>query len=130
MAKITISRLFDVGQYLSTDAGKELADALRYLSEFVEVTVRALRNNLSIDDNFNATTKEVNIVSGLETVIQSAGSENRAVKQVIIRRVISQDNYIVTSHGWKYDTLGNVVLTVNLNGAPTSSTRVDIAILF
>jgi len=34
MAKITISRLFEVSKYMATDAGKELGDALQYLSEF------------------------------------------------------------------------------------------------
>ncbi len=130
MAKITIARLFEVGQYLTTEAGKELSDALRYLSEFVEVTVRALRNGLTLDDNFAATIKRVSIVSGREEIIVAANTEQRRVRSIMVRQVIDDANYVVTSFGWKYDALGNVVIKCTLENDPTVATPIEIAILF
>ncbi len=37
MAKITVSRIFELSKYLATKSGQELKDALGYMSDFAEV---------------------------------------------------------------------------------------------
>lgn len=130
MTRINISRLFEISQYISTEAGGQLKDALEYLSEYVEVTVRALRNGLTIDNNFNATVKNVSLNNSTETVIQGAGTEIRTVKQIMLRKVVSADNYMVTGFGWKINNSGDVVVKATFEGSPTSPIDCQIAILY
>ena len=98
MAKVTLSRLFEVSRYLTTDAGNQLRDALVYLSEFVEVTTRNLRNGLTFGDNFDATLKTVTVRPDTEQVILTG--ERRRVAEVAVRRVVDDTYYIVDSFGW------------------------------
>lgn len=130
MTKINISRLFEISQYLTTDAGSQLKDALQYLSEYVEVTVRALRNGLTVDDNLSATIKQVSLLDNTETVILASGAEIRTVKQIMLRRVVSADSYMVTAFGWKYNESGEVVVKATFENSPTSQIQAEIAILF
>lgn len=129
MAKITISRLFEVSAYLQTEAGSQLKDALTYLSEFVEVTVRALRNGLTFQDNFAATLRNVSLVSGTETVVLP-NTEKRRVTMIMVRQVIDDTNYIVSGFGWRYNAAGDVVVTADFKGTPLSPVSVQLAILF
>lgn len=128
MAKITISRLFEVSAYLTTEAGKELKDALVYLSEFVEVTIRSLRNGLTFVDNFDVTAKSVQVRSGAETVILT--DEKKRVKEVVCRRVSHDKYYLVNSFGWRYNAKGEVVITITLLDASGSAiaTTTDVNI--
>tara|TARA_R100000656_G_scaffold61197_2_gene47295 strand:+ start:578 stop:985 length:408 start_codon:yes stop_codon:yes gene_type:complete len=128
MAKITISRLFEVSAYLTTEAGKELKEALVYLSEFVEVTIRSLRNGLTFVDNFDVTAKSVQVRSGAETVILT--DEKKRVKEVVCRRVSHDKYYLVNSFGWRYNAKGEVVITLTLLDASGSAiaTTTDVNI--
>lgn len=131
MAKVTISRLFEVSKYLVTDAGKELKDALVYISEFVEVMTRNLRNGLTFVDNFDARLKDAAVLPCIESVILTG--EVRRVKEVVIRRVIDNTYYIVTKYGWKYNSEGNVVIFADFedtsgNSAP-ATVLVNLAIM-
>ena len=132
MAKITISRLFEVSKYLATDAGKDLGDALQYLSEFVEVTIRNLRNGLTYADNFNAITKEVIVRPNTETVVLGK-DETRRVKEVVCRRARSDQYYIVSSFGWKYAPNGDLVISADFldsaSASPASTTDVKLDLL-
>lgn len=131
MAKITISRLFEVSKYLTTDAGKELKDALVYLSEFVEVMTRNLRKGLTFEDNFNTLSKDAKVRNGLETVVLT--NERKRVTEISVRRVVSDQYYIVTSFGWKYRASGDLVIMAefkDLDGnTPAVSTDVNIALI-
>ena len=131
MAKVTISRLFEVSKYLVTESGKELKDALVYISEFVEVMTRNLRNGLTFIDNFDAQLKTISVLPGTESVILTG--EVRRVKEVVIRRVIDNTYYIVTNYGWKYNPEGNVVITANFensSGVASPATElVNLAIM-
>ena len=128
MAKITISRLFEVSAYLTTDAGRDLKEALVYLSEFVEVTIRNLRNGLTFVDNFDVTEKSVQVRSGAETVILT--DEKKRVKEVVCRRVSHDKYYLVNSFGWRYNPKGEVVITLTLLDASGSAiaTTTDVNI--
>jgi len=134
LAKITLSRLFEVSKYLTTDSGKELKGALIYLSEFVEVSIRNLRNGLTFEDNFDVTSKTVKIRSESENVVLTG--EKKRVKEVIARRIIDDIYYVQKAFGWRYNAKGDLVVTVELadrDGAACPTTRdvnIDLLIHF
>jgi hypothetical protein len=132
MAKITISRLFEVSKYMTTDAGKELSDALQYLSEFVEVTIRNLRNGLTFTDNFNSIGKTVTVRPNNQTVVVGK-DETRRVKEVVCRRVIDDKYYRLENFGWKYLASGDLVIMADFidgdGSSPASTTDVILDLL-
>ena len=130
MAKVTLSRLFEVSQYLTTDAGKQLKDALTYLSEFVEVTTRNLRNGLTFVDNFDTTVKSVTVRPDIETIILTG--ERRRVKEVVCRRSADDTYYVISSFGWKYNSEGSIVVKVGFGSSPpaTQDIKLDLMIHF
>lgn len=127
MAKVTLSRLFEVSKYLTTDAGKDLKDALTYLSEFVEVTTRNLRNGLTFTDNFDTTIKEVTVRPDTETIVLTG--ERRRVREVVVRRAVDDTYYVMDSFGWKYNTSGEVVIKVGFTGSPPSTQDVILEVM-
>lgn len=131
MAKVTLSRLFEVSKYLTTDAGKELKDALVYISEFVEVVTRNLRNGLTYVDNFDTVTKSVVLRPDTETVVYS--NERRRVREIIVRQVINDTYYRLVSFGWKYNSEGQVVVSADFldatGGSPGATENVTLALL-
>jgi len=127
MAKVTLSRLFEVSRYLTTEAGNQLADALVYLSEFVEVTTRNLRNGLTFADNFDATIKTVTVRPDTEQVILTG--ERRRVSEVAVRRVVDNTYFVIDSFGWKYNSDGNVVIKVGFTGTPPSTQDITLNLI-
>ncbi len=131
MAKITVSRLFEISKYLTTDAGKELEGALRYLSEFAEVSIRTLRNGLTFADNVDCTIKTLTLPS--ETVTTVAFSGSKRASYVIPVRVIDTSYWIIDQFGWSYDSNGNLQVffkTLDSNGtSPPTSWRGDLVLL-
>ena len=127
MAKITLSRLFEVSKYLVTESGAELKDALIYISEFVEVVTRNLRNGLTFADNFDVKIKQVTCRPDTELIVLTA--EPRRVKEVVVRRAISDTYFIVDSFGWKYDSSGNVVIKAGFTGSPPATTDVKLDLI-
>ena len=127
MAKVTISRLFEVSKYLLTESGKELKDALTYISDFVEVVVRNLRNGLTFADNFDAISKEVTVNPDTETIVLTA--ERRRIREVVVRQAIDDTYYIVDSFGWKYNPDGNVVIKAGFTEGPPATQNIKLVIL-
>jgi hypothetical protein len=127
MARVTISRLFEISQYLKTPAGKQLSDALTYLSTFVEVTVRNLKNGLTFGDNFLCELKTVTLLNNVETVILPT-SKTQAV-QIMVRRVISDTFYVFETFGWKYDNSGNLVVKVGFAGTPPPDLNITVELI-
>lgn len=127
MAKITVSRIFELSKYLATKSGQELKDALVYLSEFAEVSLRNLRNGLTFADNFDCELKTVSLRSNNETKI-SLASLKRPV-DVKIRRVINNTYYIVDKFGWKFNSDGDIVITAVFSGSPASTLDISCELL-
>ena len=127
MGKINLSRLFEVSQYLSTEAGTQLKDALVYISEFVEVVTRNLRNGLTFTDNFDAIPKEVTCRPDTELIVLVG--ERRKVREVLIRQAINDTYYTVDNFGWKYNSEGNVVIKAGFTGSPPATTDIKLALL-
>lgn len=130
MAKVTISRLFEISNYLKTQAGQQLSDALNYLSTFVEVTIRNLKNGLTFGDNFLCEVKTVTVFPNVETVILPSSKSPAA--QIMVRRVINDTYYTVNSFGWKYNSSGSLVIKLGFDGTPpaTSNITVELVIFF
>lgn len=127
MAKITVSRIFELSKYLATKSGQELKDALVYMSEFAEVSLRNLRNGLTFADNFDCETKTVSVRTNTEAKI-SLASRKRA-SSVLIRRVVSDAFYIVEKFGWKYNADGDIVVTIVFSGSPASTLDISVELL-
>lgn len=127
MAKVTISRLFEISSYLKTPAGNQLRDAFTYLSQFVEVTVRNLKNGLTFFDNFLCETKSVAVLPDTETVILP--SNKSPVTQIMVRRVINDIYYTYSSFGWKYDNGGNLVIKMGFTGTPPATTNINVELI-
>lgn len=127
MAKVTISRLFEISNYLKTSAGQQLSDALQYLSTFVEVTIRNLKNGLTFSDNFLCELKTVTVQPDVETAIQT--SSKSTVTQILVRRVINDVYYSVNSFGWKYNDSGSLVIKVGVSGTPPANTKINLELV-
>lgn len=127
MAKVTISRLFEISNYLKTSAGQQLSDALQYLSTFVEVTIRNLKNGLTFSDNFLCELKTVTVQPDVETAIQTASKST--VTQILVRRVINDVYYAVNSFGWKYNDSGSLVIKVGVSGTPPANTKISLELV-
>lgn len=114
--KIKVSSVLDLSQYLSTGAGRQLKGALEYLAQFAEEIVTALTSNLNYADNFSCEIKNVQLRTGISTVIKT--SKDTPVKEIRIRRIYDDIYYTVQSFGWKYDSSGQIILTVSFDGSP------------
>lgn len=127
MAKITVSRLFEISSYLTTKAGQELRPALSYISEFAEVTLRNLRNGLTFADNLDCELKRVSVREGTEAIISIAS--NRRPSRIYVDRVIENTYYSITSFGWKFNSNGDVVIKIKFDGTPATSLEIPIDIM-
>jgi hypothetical protein len=128
MAKITISRLFEISQYLTTQAGQELQGALSYLSEFAEVTLRNLRNNLTFADNMSCEIKIVSVLNNTETVVSL--QSNRRPVQVLVRRSFNNTYYVIDQFGWKFNGTGQIVVKAVFSGSPSATLSIDLDLVF
>ncbi len=127
MAKVNISRLFEVSRYLTTPAGQQLKDALEYISTFSTETVRNLQQGLTFVDNFNSESKFVGLLPSTETVVLP--SKKTRVTQVMIRQIIDDKYYSADGFGWKYDNNGNLVVKIIFSGSPPAATSINVELL-
>ena len=127
MAKITVSRIFELSKYLATKSGNELKDALIYMSEFAEVSLRNLRNGLTFTENFDCQIKSVSVRDNIETKI-SIANRKRATA-VLVQRVVSDTYYVINKFGWKYSSDGDIVVTIVFATSPASTVDVNVELL-
>lgn len=127
MAKITVSRIFELSKYLATKSGQELKEALTYISEFAEVSLRTLRNGLTFSDNFDCVIKTVSLRTGTESKILVPGRK-RAVG-VLLLKVEDNTYAYYDTFGWKYDADGNLVVKATFTGSPASTLDIACSLL-
>jgi hypothetical protein len=96
MAKITISRMLEISRLLGTDAGKQLADFLSYVSDLSEQVIRILRNNVTIGDNIDGKFLQVTLKHDTEQVINT---DSRQPAWVAPAKVISTTVSLVIIYG-------------------------------
>lgn len=124
MARVTLSRIFEISKYLATKAGQELQDPLVYLSDFAELTLRNLRNGLTFADNLDCEIKRVTIRSGVETTVSTISSKR--VVRITVDRAVDSTYFVIDSFGWKYNAQGAVVIKATLAGSPPASLDVPL----
>lgn len=128
MAKITISRIYELSKALSTKSGQELQGPLTFLSELAEVSLRNLRNGLTFTDNMDCETKRVFVRDNEETII-SISSRNKRAQRIYVDRAIDTTYYVINSFGWKYNANGEVVLKIGFANSPPSSLDIPVDIV-
>lgn len=127
MAKITISRLFEISKALTTKSGQELSDSLTYLSEFAEVTLRNLRNQLTFTDNMDCENRRVSVRNNTETVVSIA--KRKRASRIYVDRVVNDTYYVVDSFGWKFNTAGEIVIKVGFTNSPDANLDIDLDVV-
>lgn len=124
--KITVTRLLEATKYLATSFGQEAPDFFTYMSDFVDNAVRALRNGLTIADNFDATLKTLSVTHNTAQVI-TLPSGKTAVGIIPLRLVST--TYGIDSFAWYYDERGRLTVKVGITSAPSDAQQVVLAIL-
>ena len=124
MAKITISRIFEISKALATKSGQELQGPLTYLSELAEVTLRNLRNGLTFYDNMDCTSRRVSVRTNTETVVSIA--ERKRAKRIYIDRVVNDTYYVYEKFGWKFNSAGEIVIKIVFAGSPDANLDIDV----
>jgi len=127
VSKITVSKIFELSKYLATKSGQELKDALVYMSEFAEVSLRNLRNGLTFSDNFDCETKLVSVRTNTETKVSLANRKRPSC--ILVRRVISDVYYVVDKFGWKFGQDGDIVINITFGGSPAATEQISVEIL-
>lgn len=127
MAKLNISRLFETSRYAATEAGKQLSDMLDYLQQFTTEVVRNLRSGLTFVDNFLAESKEVNLTSGVATVIRPGKLQKAS--QILIGKITDSNYYVVESFGWTYNGSGDLVVKMTFAGSPPANYSVPVTLI-
>jgi len=128
MAYINISRLFDMSQALSTQAGQQLQGFLYYMAQLASETVRNLKNGLDFADNFACEIKSINVLNQTDTVVLPVTNQGR-VTQIMIRQVVDQTYYSVNSFGWYYGSNGNLLVNIGFLVTPPSNYAVNVELI-
>src|SRR4051812_9524320 len=128
--KITISRIFETSKLVSELAkvgiGQSASDFTEYISSFVELVLRGLRNGLNFTDNFDCLVKTVSVTSGSPQVVETNSS--RQPTGCFAIRALSTSS--ISGFNWYMDANGRFNVIVNLNPVPTDKVDVTIVILF
>ena len=120
MAKINVSKLIDTGKFLATAAGKELADLITYLADFVEQVIRTLNKGVTITDNLAAKTATVALKHNTEQVINT---DNKIPIWIAPARVVSPI-YGIDDFHWFVNSANEVVVRVGYSGSPSPSASI------
>lgn len=123
--KLTITRILETARALTTDAGQQLSDFITYMAEFVDQTVRALRNGLTFSDNFDCQVRTVSLLHDTAQIVSST----RKVTGIIPTRAVEM-NLMIAEFGWWYNDAGNLVVKASFDSDPGKAIDVLIVMLF
>lgn len=123
--KLTITRVLETAKVLSTDAGQQIGEFISYMAEFVDQTVRALRNGLNFKDNFDCQIKIVGLSHDTAQIV----SADRTVTGIIPIRAIRQ-NLTISEFGWWYDDNGRLTVKAAFDADPGNIVDVTLVMLF
>ena len=125
MAKFSINRLLETSKFTATKAGAELRDFIDYVSLFSEQTLRALRNQLTFQDNFAAKVRTYTFSHNVDQVIDTNGDTPTGI---FVTRVVSSITGVDNFAWWLNDS-GQVVVKVGFTGAPSGTGGGQLVIL-
>jgi len=126
MAKLSISRLLEASKLLATKAGQELTDLIEYTNDFADQTLRALRQGLTLRDNFKCELVTATLKDG---VAQAINYNGQTINNVQVLRVYST-LYGVASILWYKDDSNKLIVKVGFTGSPTTELSVNLAIFY
>ena len=96
MAKITISRIFEVSLIATSKAYTELQPFIEYVNGLADNTIRILRNGITLADNINC------------SIITQTMTPNQPLSFAVSARpvgvIVLQSDRPVTSFVWAYTT--------------------------
>jgi hypothetical protein len=125
MAKLSITRFFEISRFLATEAGKQLSDFLIFASDFFEQVLRALRNGLTFADNMNCTVLNVTLQHEVPQVINSGGK----TPFLILNRTISTSTTITGLVSYM-DNNNQLVVVPTFKSAPSGDISVVLVLIF
>ena len=125
MAKINISRIFEISRMLATDAGRQLQPALIFLAELSEQSLRALKNGLTLRENFKGEFKVVSLTHNVDQVV----SVTQVPTDVFVGRAFTTSSH-VDWFGWYMNADNNLVVNAGFVGSPSAKIDVRLDILF
>ena len=124
--KITIGRIFQIGQSLKTEAGKQLVDFITYSSAFAEMTLRALRNGLTFRDNFFCSVVVYELPHDADQII----SVDQNLMGILVTRTQSSTKF-PDSFGWFFNDDGEVVVRATFtNSVAGDSVKTTLVVLY
>jgi hypothetical protein len=123
--KITLSRVFETSKALASKAGQDLTDFIDFMAQMSEQVLRALRNNLTFEDNMRCITQRVNVKNG-ELQIINIG--NRSPNKIMLTRVYSSI-HAVDSFLWFINNSNQLVVRCGFTDNPNTDNRIDIDLL-
>jgi hypothetical protein len=125
--KITIGRIFETARALSTEAGTQLQDFIQFQASFAEITIRALRNGLTDEDNTDC---EIRTVELTDNTPLALGVQKKKAREVRVRRVVSSTTALSAPLAWGFTNSGAVTMTAKFSPTPTAAVPVEIIILY
>lgn len=124
MAKLSITRFLETSRFLATDAGKQLNDLIIYLSDFAEQTLRALRNGLTFQDNFNCQISAATLKHNVPQVISSPR------RPFAILHSTTSSTTAISSLVWFMNDQGQLTVIPEFKGAPADQQSVVLVLIF
>jgi len=117
MGKITTTGFLELSKMLSTEPGKELAEALNFLSDLANLFAANLRNGLTVEYNMNALVSTVSLTDGVEQIINY--DQRKTIFSVSIARTVSTQ-YGYQSLLWYINDSNQLAVKVGFTGSPTA----------
>lgn len=115
MAKITISRIFEVSLIASSKAYEELQTFVEYVNGLADNTIRILRNGVTLNDNINC------------SIITQQLTPNTPLTFAVNARpvgvIVLQSDRPVTSFTWQY---GSTATQISAEITSTASTAFNV----
>lgn len=124
--KLSINRLLDISKLATTEAGKQLRELLEYTSSMAEQVLRALRNQLTFEDNFLAEIRTVTLAHDTEQVVEFA---TRQPTGMLVRRVVDTTS-VLDGFNWYINEDGNAIVKALFSPTPSGTIPVEIIVFF
>lgn len=124
--KLTIGRIFEASKVIATKSGQELQEFFTYFSSFSEQTIRALRNGLTFNDNFQVLSKVVELSNNTDQIMNTGG---KTPIGMIPFRVLSTAHQI-SSFGWYINDSNQVIVNMGFTNAPSEPLQVLILVFY
>ena len=131
MAKITSTRMPDVGKVIQALAVKgigDLEDFLIFVQDFANQVISALNKTLTIEQNLDSEIRVLNLIHGVPQKIIFTDPQ-KVPKLVWVGKTIPFQNPAL-SLAWQIAIDGSLEVTATFVGAPAAAVQTSLVILF